>query len=304
MPAVLTALPSTQSELQASITPWWGAWSAILIVGCFYLTQTTGIFMVQMVAALNVGLSKGVEGLADLEQTWLLPLSLFLSTIGAAMLSWKVAMSRAKPCMTVDWFCELLGKSYDILSLWRFVFLGLSLGLGFFVLTEYGVLPPDDLPQPLFDAMLAAPLLLKIGWVLMFVVLFPMVEETLFRGFLFTGLSQSWGLAIGGVVTTVIFIAVHMPKVLEYWPALFAVTLIGSVTVLLRFRTGSLASPPAQPNPNGDHSPPPAVGQSPQRRDRKEREKAPDRHRTGETRQAGATGRGGRDRPRADRDHG
>jgi len=241
MPAVLTASPPIQSACQASIAPWWGAWSALLIVGCFYLTQATGIFMVQMVAAFNMGLSKSIGGLADLEQTWLLPLSLFLGTIGAAMLSWKVAMSRAKPCMTVDWLCELLGKSYDMLSLWRVVFLGLSLGLGFFVLTEYGALPPDDLPQPLFDAMFAAPLLLKIGWVLMFVVLFPLVEETLFRGFLFAGLSQSWGSAIGGIVTTVIFITVHMPKVLEYWPALFAVTLIGSITVLLRIRTGSLA---------------------------------------------------------------
>jgi membrane protease YdiL (CAAX protease family) len=32
-----------------------------------------------------------------------------------------------------------------------------------------------------------------------------------------------------------------MPKVLEYWPALLAVTLIGSITVLLRIGTGSLA---------------------------------------------------------------
>ncbi len=241
MPHSVLSPTDTHTDSPTCTAPWWGAWSAILIVGCFYLTQTTGIFMVQMVAAFNVGLSKGVDGLADLDQAWLLPLSLFLSTIGAAMLSWQVAISRAKPCMAVDWFCELLGKSYNIFSLWRFVLLGLSLGLGFFALTEYGVLPPEDLSQPLFDAMLAAPLLLKIGWVLMFVVLFPMVEESLFRGFLFTGLSQSWGSTIGGIVTTVLFIVVHMPKVLEYWPALFAVGLIGTFTVLIRMRTGSLA---------------------------------------------------------------
>ena len=119
--------------------------------------------MVQMVAGLTVGLSKGVGGLTDLDQTWFLPLSLFLGTVGAAMVSWQVATSRAKPSMDVDWFWGLLGKSYDFFSLWRFVLLGLSLGLGFLALTEYGVLPPDDLPQPLFDAMIAAPLFLKIG---------------------------------------------------------------------------------------------------------------------------------------------
>ena len=197
--------------------------------------------MVQMVAGLTVGLSKGVGGLAGLDQTWLLPLSLFLGTVGAAMVSWQVATSRAKPSMDVDWFWGLLGKSYDFSSLWRFVLLGLSLGLGFFALTEYSVLPPDDLPQPLFDAMIAAPLLLKIGWVLMFVVLFPVVEETLFRGFLFTGSAQSWSPSVAGVLTTLVFVAVHMPKVLEYWPALVAVTLIGTLTVFLRIRAGSLA---------------------------------------------------------------
>ena len=157
------------------------------------------------------------------------------------MVSWQVAIHRAKVYMDSDWLWKLLGKTYDLRSLWRFVLLGLGLGLGFFALTEHGVSPPEDLPQPLFDAMLAAPLLLQIGWVLMFVVLFPIVEETLFRGVLFTGLSQSWGPTVGGIVTTVLFVAVHMPKVLEYWPALLAVALIGTLTVLIRIRTGSLA---------------------------------------------------------------
>ena len=197
--------------------------------------------MVQMAAGFNVGFSKGNGEIAELDQTWVLPLSLCFGTIGAAMVSWQIATSRSKPSLNSDWFWGLLGRPYHLFFLWRFVLLGLSLGLGFFVLTEYGVLPPDDLPQPLFDAMLEAPFMLQIGWVLMFVVLFPVVEETLFRGFLFTGLSQSWGPIMAAVLTTLAFILVHMPKVLEYWPALLAVTLIGTLTVLLRIRAGNLA---------------------------------------------------------------
>lgn len=231
----------SQPYSQVVTAPRWNGWSAILIVGSFYLTQAIGIFVVQMVAGFGVGLSKGVGGLTDLDQTWFLPLSLLVGTIGAAMVSWQVATSRVQPSMDVYWFWELLGRSYDFLNLWRFVLLGLCFGLGFFALTEYGVIPPDDLPQPLFDAMLTAPLLLKIGWTLMFVVLFPVVEETLFRGFLFTGLAQSWGSSVAGVLTTLAFVAVHMPKVLEYWPALLAVTLMGTLTVVIRIRTGSLA---------------------------------------------------------------
>jgi membrane protease YdiL (CAAX protease family) len=230
MPSTLIASISTQSQSQTSITPWWGAWSAFLIVGCFYLTQALGIAMVQMVA-----------GFSALDQAWLLPLSLLLGTVGAGMVSWRVAIHRAKVYMDSDWFWELLGKTYDLRRLWRFVLLGVALGFGFFALTEYGVPPSEDLPQPLFDAMLSAPLVLKIGWVLMFVILFPFVEECLFRGFLFTGLLQSWRPVVAGSVTTVLFVAVHMPKVLEYWPALLAVTLMGTLTILIRIRTGSLA---------------------------------------------------------------
>ena len=229
-----------QSDSSSRTAPWWGAWSAILILGCFYLIQAVGILIVQLAAELSVGRSEEIDGLIDLGP-WVLPLSLLLGTIGAAMVSWQVATRRAKPTMDPVWIWDLFGKSYDFFSLWRFVLLGLSLGVGFFVFTKYGVLPPDDLPQPLFDAMMGAPLLLQIGWALMFAFLFPVVEETLFRGFLFTGLAQSWGPGLAAMVTTVLFVAVHMPKVLEYWPALLAVSLIGSLTILIRVRTGSLA---------------------------------------------------------------
>jgi membrane protease YdiL (CAAX protease family) len=88
--------------------------------------------------------------------------------------------------------------------------------------------------------MISAPLPLQAGWALMFIGLFPVIEEVLFRGVLFTGLAQSWGPSVAGLMTTMIFVGVHMPKVLEYWPALLAVSLIGALTVLIRIRTESL----------------------------------------------------------------
>ena len=120
MPSALIESISTQSHSQTSITPWWGAWSAFFIVGCFYLTQALGIAMVQMVA-----------GFLGLDQDWLLPLSLFLGTVGAGMVSWQVAIHRAKVYMDSDWFWELIGKTYDLSRLWRFVVLGVALGFGF-----------------------------------------------------------------------------------------------------------------------------------------------------------------------------
>ncbi|MDH5430210.1 MAG: hypothetical protein OEY57_18785, partial [Nitrospirota bacterium] len=87
--------PTTQSSVSLPTTPWWGAWSGLLIVGCFYVTQAGGIFIVQLVATLGMGNSSGVDGASALDQTWFLPMSLLAGTIGGALVSIRVAASRA-----------------------------------------------------------------------------------------------------------------------------------------------------------------------------------------------------------------
>lgn len=244
-PSILSS-GDTASQTPTLLNPWWGAWSAFLIVGCFFVVQAIGIFIVSFVGDAVVGLAEGIgvgTGLGTLSpymEIWELPLSLCVGTMGAMVVSIYVAAHRATPPLDAAWFWKLLGKSCDFRSRWRYALVGLAMGLAFVACTEYGVLPSDDLPQPLFDAMIRAPLPLQVGWALMFMGLFPVVEEVLFRGFLFTGLSQSWGPSVAGLMTTMIFTAVHMPKVLEYWPALLAVLLLGSLTVLIRIRTESL----------------------------------------------------------------
>ncbi len=241
---VLTSVDA-QSDSQICMTPKWSVWSACLIVGCFYLTQALGMMATEFIVGIGVGSVESSTGdregvLAEQVLSWLLPCSLFVGTVLGSVLALKVATRRAQSSLNSDWLVTFIGKTDDVRGLWRYVFLGLGLGLGYILLTEYAVLPSDYLPSPIFDALLAAPFLLQIGWVFMFVLLFPVIEEVLFRGVLFTGFSQSWGPSLAGVITTVAFVAVHIPKVLEYWPAFMAVTVIGSLMVLIRIRTGSL----------------------------------------------------------------
>lgn len=231
--------PETESSIHPA--PKWGAWSGIFIVGCFYVVQAVGLSLAQLVATWGMPFSPGVDGTLAVDQPWLLPMSLLVGTTLGALVAFRLAVRRAKLRHDSEWVWEFIWQSYEARNLWRFVVLGVGLGAAFYFLTEYGVLPPDDLPQPIIDALLAAPVFLQLVWVLMFVGLFPVIEEVLFRGVLFTGLAQSWGLILGGIGTTGLFVAVHMPKVLEYWPALLAVTLIGALTVVIRIGTGSLA---------------------------------------------------------------
>ncbi len=203
------------------------------------MVSAVGGAVVTLAEGIDVGTQLGP--VSPYKEIWLLPLSLCVGTMGAMVVSIHLANRLAVPSSDAKGFRELLGKSYDFRNLWAFGLLGLTLGFGFVAFTEYGVLPPDDLPQPLFDAMISGPFSLQVWWALMLIGLFPVVEEVLLRGVLFTGLSQSWGPGMAGLMTTMIFVGVHMPKVLEYWPAVLAVSLIGSLTVLLRIRTESLA---------------------------------------------------------------
>ncbi len=242
-----SVLSPVDSELSKQVEemPQWGAWSVCLIVGCFYLTQALGMMTTDYLVGVGfVEHSTGDESgrYAEEARSWLVPFSLFVGTVFGAVVALRLATRRSKSILDSGWLLQFIGKPDDLRSLWSYVFLGLGLGLGFYILTEYGALPSDDLPSPVLDTLLAAPFLLQIFWAIMFVVLFPVIEEVLFRGFLFTGFSQSWGPSLAGVFTTIAFVAVHMPKVLEYWPALVAVTCIGMLTVFIRIRTGSLAA--------------------------------------------------------------
>ena len=245
MPFPVSSSVDVQSDSEICTTPRWGAWSACLIVGCFYLTQAVGLMTVDFITSQSLSVVDGSTGespemVARQSPSWLFPFSLLIGTITGAVVAVHVATRRAQATLDSDWFWMFVSKFDDFRGLWRFLLGGLALGIGFVVLTEYGVLPADDLPQPLVDTLVAAPFLLQIFWVLMIVVFFPTVEEVLFRGFLFTGFSQSWGPSLAGLLSTVAFVAVHMPKVLEYWPALMAVTIIGTLTVFIRIRTDSL----------------------------------------------------------------
>jgi hypothetical protein len=80
----------------------------------------------------------------------------------------------------------------------------------------------------------------RAAWAVAGVGLAPVIEETVFRGALFTGLERSWGQTAAVTVTTVIFAVLHLPDIGAYWPAATAVTLLGLITALLRAQTGRI----------------------------------------------------------------
>lgn len=235
--------PQTSDALPSSV-PELGGWWALLIVGCFYLVQAFGIFMVQLTAGFGIGFSEGLshgETSAFAEsQIWVLPLSLVLGTISAAIMCFRMTRRCSPPESTCQWLSDLIWNSNAQIRLSNYVLLGLGFGIAFLLLTQNVSPPSEDLSQPLFEAMLSSPLVLQVGWMCLIAGVFPLIEEVLFRGILYQGTVQSWGPTVAFVLTTVGFVLVHMPRVLYYWPAAVAVTSIGAFTLWVRIRTDSL----------------------------------------------------------------
>lgn len=71
-------------------------------------------------------------------------------------------------------------------------------------------------------------------------LLAPVLEEVSFRGFGFGGLAVKLGPLWAGVITTVVFTAVHAPEKMLYPPGFLGVALVAAINCWLRVRWGSI----------------------------------------------------------------
>ncbi|MBA3968200.1 MAG: hypothetical protein H0X47_20990, partial [Nitrospirales bacterium] len=97
MPPPILSSVDSPSQTPTRLKPWWGAWAAFLIVGCFYVVQALGIFMVSAVGGAVVTLAGGIDvgiqsgPVSPYKEIWLLPLSLCVGTMGAMVVSIRLA---------------------------------------------------------------------------------------------------------------------------------------------------------------------------------------------------------------------
>ena len=78
------------------------------------------------------------------------------------------------------------------------------------------------------------------AWALVAFFFAPITEEFLFRGVLFAGFARKLGIVAAAFIVTALFVALHLFETINYLPALIAVTMMATVAILLRIRSGSL----------------------------------------------------------------
>lgn len=104
------------------------------------------------------------------------------------------------------------------------------------------IFPPDTsrVQTLALSRMFSGPAYVVAALLGMFILLGPLLEEIVFRGIIFAGLATRAGPIWAGVITTLLFIAVHAPEKLSYPPGFFDVGLLATACVLLRLKAGSI----------------------------------------------------------------
>ncbi|HET6655528.1 MAG TPA: CPBP family intramembrane glutamic endopeptidase [Gammaproteobacteria bacterium] len=118
---------------------------------------------------------------------------------------------------------------------------GIVLGGGIYLLLTR-LVPPD--PQALegpLSQLAQGGLFERVVMLVLAVLIAPLIEEFLFRGAMFAAVARSWGVVAAVILTTLAFVAVHLPDKIHYWPGLVAVGLLALVNCWLRLRYRSLA---------------------------------------------------------------
>lgn len=80
----------------------------------------------------------------------------------------------------------------------------------------------------------------KYTWLILALLVAPIIEEYLFRGILFAGFARSAGTKYAVVITTGIFLIVHIAEYLYYPPAMTGILAIGLLAIYLRIKTKAL----------------------------------------------------------------
>lgn len=120
-------------------------------------------------------------------------------------------------------------------SPWPFLFAGCGLSLVVFLVTAK-IQPREDVPiEELFRYKNTALLFMAMA-----VLVAPIVEETVFRGYLYPLFAKYFGVAASVLVTGVLFGLMHGAQLGWTWSLVAVLTAVGIVFTFVRARTGSV----------------------------------------------------------------
>ena len=209
-----------------------------VLLGTYLAAQ----FLVWLVVGVSVTIGADAVTPADIERGLLraapvaLPLSMVLGAI-AVLLVYRRRLGKASQAVLREQLALRLGTRAQVA-------IGAGIGLAAAALfIKFGprLAPvPDPSSLGIMSKMAGAGGATRVALTFAAVALAPPIEEFLFRGSLLGSLVGRWGAAAAITITTLLFVAVHVPDILHFWPALAAILIVGVAAAIARLRTGAL----------------------------------------------------------------
>jgi len=160
----------------------------------------------------------------------------------------QISMQALMDCLLVWFILLLINKLHrrpilstlhftrtENMAVGRLIAAGAFLAITVLLVSSFFPTPSDS---PLEKLLTTTPSL--VMFVVFGIAAAPILEEIIFRGFLFTALMDLFGWRVAVVITSVLFAGLHLSQLRGNWPAVFVIFLVGFVLTLVRYRTDSL----------------------------------------------------------------
>lgn len=228
--------PAPYAHLPADLrVPW--TWLDILI---FFFFAIGGLFVISQVfffiVAVVVGIPRNAEGQPAIPSTWLL----ILQTLWySALLLYLFLLVRLR-FGTAFW--KTIGfRDFRLAGMNRSMSCVVLTGAGMITAIAIAMLggllkPPTEIPiEKLFQQRQSAVMVLLAA-----VIVAPLVEEMLFRGWLYPVVARTFGVAAGVALTGALFGLIHAPQLGWHWQLVGLIILVGVLFTYVRARSGSV----------------------------------------------------------------
>jgi len=214
-----------------------------IVIGVVYFLAPVlfGICLSFVVGMYFAATQKGADfaDLSDAMAPLMLPIGLLSMVVAGLVVFWMVRRTLNGPVaktalVSLGWRASSLSNIAIAMAT------GCILSLIYlFFLTPLSSPAEDQEWGPLVTSAMAGGWQ-RILWAIFALSLAPPIEEFVFRGVLFSGLSNTIGVPIAAFIVTIAFVLAHASEAQHFWPAWVGISLLACATVILRIRTGSL----------------------------------------------------------------
>jgi len=227
------------SESGVTFGPWQGLW---LMLG-YLLAQFLGNFLVFMGSGDGIGLDAVLHHRRPLfhpaPNAQVMAWAALVGFVISAVWALSYVRLRARPLLRRGEATAIGWRAPKLAAYGAGLLVALSAIAFAFLMVA--ALPPDvsKLTGPM-SRLLDAPGFPRLVVQVLAVAGAPLVEEFVFRGAFFAALARGWGVRWAGVVTTLLFMALHAPDKAGWWPGFLVIGFLGAMLVGLRLRYKSL----------------------------------------------------------------